>query len=90
MGGYQLQDKNFSKQLTSALAAHQNMQPNQFELEILETSALENITHVNSLIHTFKNIGVKSTLDDFGTGYSSLTYLKNLSSDSLKIDQSFV
>jgi diguanylate cyclase (GGDEF)-like protein/PAS domain S-box-containing protein len=90
VGAYQLQDKNFFEQLTTALAAHQNVKPGQLELEILETSALENMTHVSSLISACKKVGVSFSLDDFGTGYSSLTYLKRLPSASLKIDQSFV
>lgn len=90
VGAYQLQDKNFFEQLTTALAAHKNFMPGQLELEILETSALENMTYVSSLIIACKKVGVSFSLDDFGTGYSSLTYLKRLPSASIKIDQSFV
>ena len=59
-------------------------------MEVLETSALEDISRVASVIESCRQIGVLFSLDDFGTGYSSLTYLKRLSVNQLKIDQSFV
>lgn len=90
VGAYQLQDKNFFKQLSTALKDNPRVQPGQLELEILETSALENVKQVSSLMSACEKIGVSFSLDDFGTGYSSLTYLKRLPSASLKIDQSFV
>jgi EAL domain-containing protein (putative c-di-GMP-specific phosphodiesterase class I) len=48
------------------------------------------MTHVRTLISDCKKLGVNFSLDDFGTGYSSLSHLKNLPSDSIKIDQCFV
>jgi EAL domain-containing protein (putative c-di-GMP-specific phosphodiesterase class I) len=59
-------------------------------LEILETSALEDINHVSAVIAGCNQLGVQFSLDDFGAGYSSLTYLKRLPVRTLKIDQSFV
>ncbi|MEL0585860.1 MAG: EAL domain-containing protein [Candidatus Thiodiazotropha sp. (ex. Lucinoma kazani)] len=60
------------------------------ELEVLETSALDDMLQVSQLMQSCSKIGVSFALDDFGTGYSSLTYLKNLPATQLKIDQSFV
>jgi EAL domain-containing protein (putative c-di-GMP-specific phosphodiesterase class I) len=60
------------------------------ELEVLETSALEDIAQVSQVIAACAQMGVMFALDDFGTGYSSLTYLKRLHVTLLKIDQSFV
>ena len=72
------------------LAEHSSVPSNRLELEILESSALEDISHISIVIADCTRLGVQFTLDDFGTGYSSLTYLKRLPVRTLKIDQSFV
>ena len=64
--------------------------PNNLELEILESSALKDINTVSGVIGECNKLGIKFSIDDFGTGYSSLTYLKRLPAEYLKIDQSFV
>ena len=87
---HQLQQIDFLARLTLLLDAHPDIHPSNLELEILETSALEDITRVSSIMHSCRELGVRFALDDFGTGYSSLTYLKHLPADVLKIDQSFV
>ena len=66
------------------------MRPERLELEVLESSALEDIGNVTEIIAACAELGVSFSLDDFGTGYSSLTYLKRLPAQVLKIDQSFV
>ena len=60
------------------------------ELEVLETTALDEVDAVANVIRECASMGVTFALDDFGTGYSSLTYLKRLPAQVLKIDQSFV
>jgi diguanylate cyclase (GGDEF)-like protein len=90
VGARQLQQDDFFVCLRRILAAHPSVNPCLLELEILETSALEDVTQVSRLIESCAEIGVTFALDDFGTGYSSLTYLKRLRVDTLKIDQSFV
>ena len=90
IGARQLQQKNFVDRLRTILQAHPHVQPSRLQLEILETSALEDVAHVYQVIEACREIGVMFALDDFGTGYSSLTYLKHLPVALLKIDQSFV
>ncbi|WAR43459.1 EAL domain-containing protein [Methylomonas rapida] len=90
IGAQQLQQANFVERLQSLLASHPRIQPALLELEVLETSALADLVQVCQVIKECREIGVKFALDDFGTGYSSLTYLKRLSANVLKIDQSFV
>ncbi len=90
IGARQLQQTDFVERLGKVLAAHPDINPAHLELEVLETSALEDLAHVSGLIKACRKIGVKFALDDFGTGYSSLTYLKQLPVTLLKIDQSFV
>ena len=90
IGARQLQQGNFVERLGQLLAAHPSVPPQALELEILETSALEDIAQVSDVMLSCQALGVRFALDDFGTGYSSLTYLKHLPAELLKIDQSFV
>jgi len=90
VGARQLHESNFVNRLATLLAAHPRIKPSSLELEILETSALEDMAQVSQLLEGCRKIGVMLALDDFGTGYSSLSYLKRLPVDVLKIDQSFV
>jgi diguanylate cyclase (GGDEF)-like protein/PAS domain S-box-containing protein len=90
IGAAQLQQEDFARRLGEQLAAYPGLLPGRLELEILETSALEDVVQVSQVMHACRAIGVQFALDDFGTGYSSLTYLKHLPAELLKIDQSFV
>jgi len=90
IGAVQLQQMNFADRLEELLIMQPHADPNNLELEILETSALEDIRQVSTTINACKALGVSFALDDFGTGYASLAYLKRLPAELLKIDQSFV
>ena len=90
ISAHHLQAPDFMLRLQSALARHPEVWPGSLELEVLETSALESITHVSRIVEACAAIGVSFALDDFGTGYSSLAYLKRLPAARLKIDQVFV
>ncbi len=90
VGARQLQQADIVERLRNILAMHPEVKPGDLELEVLETSALDDLSRVSQVIEDFREIGVMFALDDFGTGYSSLTYLKRLPVTLLKIDQTFV
>ena len=90
IGAHHLQNDYFIIGLSNRFAAHPTIHPNQIELEILESSALEDLNNASNIMKSCCELGVHFALDDFGTGYSSLTYLKRLPVNMLKIDQSFV
>ena len=90
ISGYHLESGNFVEKLTEQLSLYPDLPFGNFQIEILETVALNDIAIVREIIESCRNIGVSFALDDFGTGYSSLSYLSSLPVDTLKIDQSFV
>jgi diguanylate cyclase (GGDEF)-like protein len=60
------------------------------EVEITESSFLEDREAALTIVESLKNMGVTISLDDFGTGYASLSQLQSLPFDRIKIDKSFV
>jgi PAS domain S-box/diguanylate cyclase (GGDEF) domain len=68
------------------------LDPRYLEIEITESSLLENAETVMATLDALNKLGVVISLDDFGTGYSSLSYLKRFKHmiSTLKIDKSFI
>ena len=66
------------------------LDPEHVELELTETSLMQNADSSAVALNELKAMGVRVAIDDFGTGYSSLSYLRQFRVDALKVDQSFV
>lgn len=85
-----LEHADFIDTLELALMDYPDVPPEMIELEIIESSALEDIDRAINVMLEVRKLGVKFALDDFGTGHASLTYLRRLPVHTLKIDRSFV
>ncbi len=72
------------------LLADAGVEPHWLEVELTESSLMENTPHTISSLQRLRAMGVKIAIDDFGTGYSSLAYLRRFPLDTLKIDIAFV
>jgi len=83
------QQANFLDRLVDILG-ETRLDPTCLELELTETSIMENTESAVALLTQIRGLGIKVAIDDFGTGYSSLSYLKHLPIDIVKLDRSFI
>jgi diguanylate cyclase (GGDEF)-like protein len=67
-----------------------NLAANRLEIEITESTLLQDTIKTRNDLTRLENLGVKISLDDFGTAYSSLSYLHSFPFHKVKIDQSFL
>ena len=77
-------------QLVKTALDESGLEAKYLELEITETSMLDDVKVALSRLHEIHHLGVKISIDDFGTGYTSISYLKEYPIHILKIDQSFI
>ena len=85
----QFRDSQLAERILKLLA-ETNFPPSRLEVEITESSFLEDRETALTIVESLKNMGVTISLDDFGTGYASLSQLQSLPFDRIKIDKSFV
>ena len=85
----QLRHENLLLLVRGALACY-DLRPQDIELEVTESTAMENPETTLSILDQLSAMGIMLAIDDFGTGYSSLAYLKHLPIQRLKLDRSFV
>ncbi|WP_122435839.1 EAL domain-containing response regulator [Pseudomonas viridiflava] len=89
VSGQQIEGSGLIADIGKALERHK-VDPKWLEVELTESSLMENTSHTITTLQTLKNMGVRISIDDFGTGYSSLAYLRRFPIDKLKIDIAFI
>ncbi len=83
-------DRSNIPALVRETLAATNLQACRLELEITESTLLQNTKRTRADLDQLAESGVKISLDDFGTAYSSLSYLHSFPFHKVKIDQSFL
>jgi diguanylate cyclase (GGDEF)-like protein/PAS domain S-box-containing protein len=89
LSAHQLNSPEIQHTVAEVLA-DSGLAPEFLELEITESSLMQNIEASFQTLLAIRNTGVSISIDDFGTGYSSMTHIKRLPIDTLKIDKSFI
>ncbi len=72
------------------IVRHRGYTPEDFILEITETSVIRNLALTIERLGQLRRCGFGIALDDFGTGTSSLSALTEFPLDEVKIDRSFL
>ena len=89
ISGRQFVDGDLAQDVRAALD-QSGIPAHLLELELTESSLMENTERTIDMLNGLKAMGIAITIDDFGTGYSSLAYLRRFPIDKLKIDMAFI
>jgi EAL domain-containing protein (putative c-di-GMP-specific phosphodiesterase class I) len=76
--------------LVRDVLAATNLSASRLEIEITESTLLQDTIKTRHDLYKLGRLGVRISLDDFGTAYSSLSYLHSFPFNKVKIDQSFL
>ncbi|AUX75398.1 bifunctional diguanylate cyclase/phosphodiesterase [Sinorhizobium fredii] len=76
--------------LVHAILVETGLDPKRLELEITESTIIDDKQRALLTLREIKALGVTIAIDDFGTGYSSLETLRSFPFDKIKLDKSFM
>ncbi len=85
----QFQDPGFIPAVYDVLDEN-GLPPELLELEVTESTAVENPEKVARVMRPLRAKGVRLAIDDFGTGHSNFKTVTHLPFDVFKVDQQFV
>jgi EAL domain-containing protein (putative c-di-GMP-specific phosphodiesterase class I) len=85
----EFQEGNVLTRLTE-LVTSCGIDTHRVNLEITETSYIEQPEETMEVLLALKELGLELWLDDFGTGHSSLTHLQHFPVDGIKLPGAFV
>ena len=85
----QFERQDVSTIVSRALARY-NLSPGLFEVEITESTTMNDPEQATIKLNQVRSEGLSIALDDFGTGFSSLSHLLQFPINVLKVDRKFV
>ncbi|MGE8154780.1 bifunctional diguanylate cyclase/phosphodiesterase [Pseudomonas vancouverensis] len=85
----QLRQADFSDRVLAELDRYA-IEPHYLELEITETTVLDNQGQAIEHLQRLRNAGLHISLDDFGKGYAGFAHLQSLPLTKLKIDRTLI
>jgi diguanylate cyclase (GGDEF)-like protein len=89
LSGASMNDEVFLDDAFAILSKHREA-ASKLCLEITETVALTDIKNTIKFVERARQLGLRIAIDDFGSGFAGFTYLRDVPSDSLKLDGSLV
>ncbi|MDQ7728828.1 GGDEF domain-containing phosphodiesterase [Halomonas sp. SpR8] len=89
LGAEHIHDPELPELIEGLLARYQ-LPARDLEIEVTESSLMENISQGRQQLQRLREIGIEIALDDFGTGHTSLAYLRDLPAQRLKLDREFI
>lgn len=89
MSRVHLFDKRFPE-ILSEIADRYQISHNELEIEITESVFVKDSEELIHTVDRLKEEGFQVSIDDFGSGFSALNLLKDLTVDTIKIDQQFL
>lgn len=84
-----LHDAMFADKVEAIIKKH-NVDPSLIEIEITESYEAEDMEALKRFEQRMHLLGVELSVDDFGSGFSSIRMIKNIVSDTIKIDKSII